>query len=600
MILSLATLLIPILIIIAIVMAVRSKGAQVSGMEGVSMARHVWLYLLTLISLGILAAGVGQLLTLLFDVTIRSSYISSIGNRPFDLERLALGLAMMLISGPLWFLFWNGARRRIIQNPAEGDSIIRKLFLSLVILVAALIFLPTLASVFRWLLSGAKAESFSSSNLATVIVTGIIWFYHWRVSKREGFSSPAARTIQRWYIYILSGFGLVWLASGTIVFVTVAAESLPFWKDSFIGSSFWNDAIITAITQIVLGGATWYFHWFRMAKADVESALRQVYFYLLAITGGAVLTLVAATLFFYKTFYWFFGAANVSAGEHFQFLCWTVPSILVGIAIWLYHRSLAQEEAGKAEEKRESARRVYIYLVNFLGLGTSVAGVVMLFGILLSFIINALSTSLTPAPGWWRDQLAISLALLLVGLPLLLYYWNIALKRAHIEALVEWRSLARRIFLYTAIGIAIIALTAGLVNIVYQLISGVLDSTSSVNILRNSRWSLQAILAAAPVLIYFWQVLKSDQRRGSETVLAQKEVTLLAFDPGRNLSQALQKQLGYKIRLLQLEAGPYETVPRLTEEGIALLSMDIQSSLGDKLMVVVTGDKTQILPYRAD
>ncbi|MFA5450649.1 MAG: DUF5671 domain-containing protein, partial [Dehalococcoidales bacterium] len=177
MILSLATLLIPILIIIAIVMAVRSKGAQVSGMEGVSMARHVWLYLLTLISLGILAAGVGQLLALLFDVTIRSSYISSIGNRPFDLERLALGLAMTLIGGPLWFLFWNGARRRIIQNPAEGDSIIRKLFLSLVILVAALTFLPTFASVFQWLLSGAKAESFSSSNLATVIVTGIIWFY---------------------------------------------------------------------------------------------------------------------------------------------------------------------------------------------------------------------------------------------------------------------------------------------------------------------------------------------------------------------------------------------------------------------------------------
>ncbi len=600
MILSLATLLIPVLIIIAIVMAVRSKSSPVPGMEGVSIARHVWLYLLTLISLGILAAGIGQLLTLLFDVTIRSSYISSIGNRPFDLERLALGLAMTLIGGPLWFLFWNSARRRIIQNPAESNSIIRKLYLSLVMLIAALTFLPTLSSVFQWLLSGARAESFSSSGLAIVIVTGIIWLYHWHISKHEGFLFPAARTIQRWYIYILSGFGLVWLASGTIVFVTVAAESLPFWKDSFIGSSFWNDAAITAITQIVLGGATWYFHWFRMAKTDVESALRQVYFYLLAITGGAVLTLVAATFFLYETLYWIFGAANVSAGEHFQFLCWTVPSILVGTAIWLYHRALAQEEAGRAEERRESARRVYIYLMNFLGLGTSIAGVVMLFGIVLEFIINALSTSLTPSPGWWRDQLAISLALLLVGLPLLLYYWNTALKRARNEALAEWRSLARRIFLYTTIGIAIIALTAGLVNIVYQVISGALDSTSSVEILRDSRWSLQAILAAAPVLIYFWQVLKSDQRLGSETAIAQKEVTLLAFDPKRTLAQALQKQLGYKIRLLHLEAGPDETAPQLTDEGVALLSLDIQSSQSDKLMVVVTGEDMQILPYHTD
>jgi hypothetical protein len=87
-------------------------------MEGVSIARHVWLYLLTLISLGILAAGIGQLLTLLFDVTIRSSYISSIGNRPFDLERLARGLAMTLLAALCVFIL-NSARPPDYTKPGR-------------------------------------------------------------------------------------------------------------------------------------------------------------------------------------------------------------------------------------------------------------------------------------------------------------------------------------------------------------------------------------------------------------------------------------------------------------------------------------------------
>ncbi|MDD2252424.1 MAG: DUF5671 domain-containing protein [Dehalococcoidales bacterium] len=604
MILSILSLIIPALItiaiVVAIVMATRSKDASATGIEGVSLARHVWLYLLMLISLGIFAAGIGQLLTLLFDITIGSSYISSIGGRSFDMQRLALGLAMTVIGGPLWFLFWNAARRRIIQNPAEAGSIVRKFYLSLLMVITALTFLPTISGFFQWLLSGVPLGRFSSGELATAIVTGVIWFCHWRISTREGRLTPAAKTIHRWYVYILSAFGLVWLASGIIVFITTTTESLPIWGNSFTGSSFWNEATHSAVSQIVFGSVTWYFHWFRMAKGDVASALRQVYFYLFAITGGALLALISATFFLYSTLSWFFGAVSASAGEHFQFLCWTVPAMIVGTAIWTYHRTLAQEEAEKVEERRESARRVYIYLMNFLGLSTTVAGVVMLFGIVLELVISALSTALTPAPGWWREQLAVSLAMLAVGMPLLIYYWNLALKRSRDEAVVEWQALSRRIFLYTVVGIAIIALTAGSVNIVYQVISGVLESTASVEVLRSSRWSLQAVLAATPVLWYFWQVLRADQRHGSEASIAKKDITLLVSDPNNTLSSALQAELGYKIRLLKTEPSPYDVPIIYSDEEIANLAGEIQSTPSEKIMLVAEGGRILLLPYRTE
>ena len=76
-------LIVVIIVVVSIILATRSKEAfhSGSGTEGMSITRRVWLYLITLISLGIFAAGVGQLLTLLFDVTIKGSYLTQVGGQ---------------------------------------------------------------------------------------------------------------------------------------------------------------------------------------------------------------------------------------------------------------------------------------------------------------------------------------------------------------------------------------------------------------------------------------------------------------------------------------------------------------------------------------
>lgn len=593
-------ILIIAIIAVAIVLTRRSKKAfhSDSGTEEVSVPRRVWLYLITIISLGIFSAGVGQLLTLLFDITIKGSYLTQIGRDTFNQQQLSLGLAMMVIGGPLWFFFWRAIQRRVRENQVEIGSAIRKFYLNLIMLVTAFMGIIAASNFLRWLIAGVSAAEFSSSVLSMMIVSGILWFYHWLVSEGEGHPSSAAKTIRRWYIYVLAAFGLAWLAAGLVQLVNNAIINLPVWGSVLVRAHFWNNHTQISIAMMLFGGGSWYFHWFRMAKGDFDSTLRQVYFYLLTISGGAITALVVSTIFLFRFFLWVFGGAPVSVSPHFQFLGWVIPTTIVGVAIWGYHQRLAQEEAGSALEKRQSAQRIYFYLMSFLGLGTLVAGLCWLFGILIDFIINAINAPLAVSAGWWRNQLALCLALLIVGTPIWLYYWNRVLRRIQTGAMAEWRALSRRIFLYAVVGISIIALVADMVNIIYQLLSGALQGNFGVNILRNSKWSLQTLIVAAPLLWYHWQLLRTDQKRGIELVVARKDVTLLLDNPASDVARRIEESLGYKIHVLY-QVGQKSEVPHLLpDEEFEKFVNEIQTAPSKKILLVITNGNVNILPYQ--
>lgn len=589
------------LVVVGIILATRSREniRSESGTEGMSVARHVWLYLITLIALGIFAAGVGQLLALFFDVTIRKPYLTQIGARNFNLQQLSLGLAMTVIGGPLWFFFWRAIQRRVKGNEEEIGAVTRKLFLNFILLVTALMAVIAASDFLKWLLAGLPAVELSSGGLATAIVAGIIWFYHWRVAEVEGQPSQLARTLRRWYIYILAGFGLVWLAVGLVQLFNSIVVALPVWGNSIVQTNFWNDTTQLSMAQIIFGGLTWYLHWFRMVREDYDSILRQVYFYVLTISGGAITALVALIILLYRIFVWMFGgtlsgaSARIAAGPPLRFLGWAVPTIIVGLAIWSYHLQKAQEEAGSIEEKRQSAQRVYLYLMSFLGLGILATGLCIFLGMFLDF-----GTSLTSTAGWWRNQLAVSLSLLVVGTPLWLYYWNIILKRLQANGMDEWLVLSRRIYLYVIVGVSIVLLAADLVNIIYQLLRGILQGNLGTDFLHNSKWSLQTLIVAALLLWYHWQLLRADQRRGVEAAVVRKSVILLADDRSGELTTRLESKLGFKIHNLY-QVGEKETaLMALSDAEIDKLASEIASAVSNKVMLVVLEGKVTVLPYQ--
>jgi ABC-type multidrug transport system fused ATPase/permease subunit len=230
--------------------------------------------------------------------------------------------------------------------------------------------------------------------------------------------------------------------------------------------------------------------------------------------------------------------------------------------------------------------------MSFLGLGTMAAGLSILLGILLDT-----GTSLTTTAGWWRNQLALSLSLILVGAPLWIYYWNGILKRMQTGGISEWRALSRRIFLYVIVGVSIIMLAADLVNIIYQLLQGMLQSNLATNYLHNAKWSLQTLIVAALLLWYHWQLLRTDQRRGVEAVVVRKSVTLLADDRTGDLASRLESKLGFKIRMLYQAGQTGGEITAFPEEEIDRVSNEILSAPSNKVMLVVIGGKMTVFPY---
>jgi hypothetical protein len=450
----------------------------------------------------------------------------------------------------------------------------------------------------KWLMAGALLDHFPSGDLGRLIVTGVIWYYHWRLTEKEGQPSPAARTLRRWYVYLLSGWGLVSLSVNLVGLVNTAVLRLPVWGEAIVSGSFWSSSAQGNISWILLGGAVWGFHWFRMARGDADSTLRQVYLYLLTISGGAIAGLVALTTSLSGVFRFALGSLSTPVNTYFQFLGWAVSTMLVAAAIWVYHQRVTHEEAAQVQ-KRLSARRVHSYLMSFLGLGTLIAGLIILLGILLELPIHTAGVAPTVVTaGWWRDQLSICLALVVVATPIWLYYWNRVLQMAAAGGVAERRARSRRIFLYIVLGAAVVALAASLINIIYQLLNGVLQGTFGVEVLRHSKWSLQILIVAVPVLMYHWRIIRQDQRLGAEVAAVRKTVTVLVSDRAAELVPRVEEKLGYKVHTLRYLGQMPEDFPVLSEEEVNRLVSDIQATPSTKVMLIAAGGRIMVLPYR--
>jgi hypothetical protein len=381
--------------------------------------------------------------------------------------------------------------------------------------------------------------------------------------------------------------------------VNTAVRYLPIWGEAIVYGDFWSSSVRGNLSWILLGGCAWTFHWFRMARGDSDSTLRQVYLYLLAILGGAIAGLVALTTSLFQVFRFVLGSVSTPSETYFQFLGWTIPTILVAAAVWAYHQRVVQEEAAQLHERRLSARRIYLYLMSFLGLGTLVAGLIILLGILLELLINAVSTGpVAVTPGWWRDQLGLCLALLVVATPIWFYYWNRVIQTASAGGMAEWGARSRRIFLYVVLGVAVITLAADLVNIVYQLLNGMLQGAFGLDVLRQSKWSLQTLVVALPMLLYHWRILRQDQRLGAEAAPLRKRVTMLAGEPAAELISRIEQKLGFQVHRLRYLSQAPEATPVLSDEEIDGLVSDIQAAPTTKVMLVVAGGAVMVLPYQ--
>lgn len=559
-------------------------------------AKRVFLYLVALVALVLTAVGSGWLLSLLFKLLGAQQSLVP-GTNSLNSQQLSLGLAMILIGGGMWFGFWRGIQKGVAANPHETGSSFRKLYLNFVQLEAVLTALIAAMSSLGWLFAGAKQAEYPPVQISTFIVASIVWFYHWRVSEKEGHPTPAAKTLRRWYIYILSAWGLGMFSISIVIFTGNLASFLPVWGTSLIHGSLVSD-VMRVLSGVLVGGLTWGFFWFRMTRNDAGSTLRQIYYYLITIPGSAIAWLAALT----TTLYWLFGFAvglrANSGGSYFHFLVWTLPTMIVAAWVWVYHHNLAQGEAAATEQKHLSARRVYLYLMSVISLGTMIAGIVALIGILLDLIINAISSdTIINSSGWWQGQLSMSLALLVVGIPIWIYFWRNVLKMVLDGGAVERRMRSRRVFLYAILGVSILATVGSSVNLIYLVLNALLQS-KSLGLLHSIKGSLQTLLVALPVLVYFWRTLKGDQHLGAETEITQKEITVVVPKTAVSIAESLESRMGYRIKILLSLADFIPENNTGSEDELNRLVGQIQSAPGNKVMLILNVSGWLMIPYQ--
>ena len=135
-------------------------------------------------------------------------------------------------------------------------------------------------------------------------------------------------------------------------------------------------------------------------------------------------------------------------------------------------------------------------------------------------------------------------------------------------------------------------------NIIYQVLNGILQGNFGRHVLHDSVWSLQSLFVAAPLLWYYWQTIRMDQRHGAEAVAQRKIVTLLATDPGGQLAARLAARLGYRVKSIYPAAEQAGEQPMVPDEELERAVREIDAAAAPSLMLIVSGEKIAVHPYR--
>ncbi len=513
-------------------------------------------------------------------------------------DQASLGLAMVVVGAPLWVVHWLYTQRQATKQPDETASTLRKLYLYGILFTASLVVFIAANYLLSRTISGGSDLNIYFAGQA--LVWGVVWAFHWSVERRDT-GVLGSLTLKRWYVYATSVYTLIVFFAGATGVLTVlfqwAYDNLFNVRVIVSDGGVWNSTMQEGIASLVVGGAWWGFHWFYLARGDVESTLRQVYLNLFAFLGGAITALAAIGTVLYTAIRWLLGGSDLpAASDHFRAVTETVPFLFAGMALLLYHWQVLQDESRLLAGRLAGAKRSFGYIMSAIGLGTAAVGVPLIVGAIIGQVLPESSDPIAGAEPV-RDQLALALTAIIIGAPLWYWYWPRMQRTVREGGAEERGALARRIYIYGVLGVLALAGIGSLIGFLSGLFNDLLRGDLTVDFLRNGRWLLGIIVGSGALLPYHWQVLREDQREGGESVSGLKSVTLLAGGESANeLAERLKEALGVRVRLMRAvdESG----ASALSNEQMEALLQSISSAAAERLLIVATEGQFKVYGYR--
>jgi hypothetical protein len=299
---------------------------------------------------------------------------------------------------------------------------------------------------------------------------------------------------------------------------------------------------------LIIGTPVWVYSW-RVIQdsladpAEMGSTLRLGILYLLAL--GGVITVITTAAMVVNILV----SRLLGAGWTLQhFIQQLGGPISVGVPlgmVWAYYGYWLNRhiEAVGDAVRQAGMKRLYNYILAFIGLVVSFVGVATLF----NFIIDMATSRSFLMGDASRSSLATSIASLVVGLPLWLMTWRPMQSEATTKGEMgdhARRSVLRKTYLYLALFASVIGGMATAVGLVYQLIRVVLTGDVGSDFVNTLLNLIQLLFLFVVVLVYHLSVLRVDGASTADS-LAEKQsgYSVLIVDSGNGFAESVKAAL---------------------------------------------------------
>lgn len=582
-------------IVAVIVMVVRRPSATDVIDPGIGTTRRLFMYGLAFLALMLATIGV----TMLLSSILETLFSDEVFRR--DSGKAAFGLAGAIVGLPIWALLWRASARSLQAHPVEAGTLGRKLYAYAILTISAAVVASSAMSSLRDLLG---IDRFEASSLATPIVWAMLWALHWRWEKIEGQPSVSAVSLRYIYIYLTAAYGLALLAGGTFALLLGlldrAYSSLTL--DGFLGSGLadiWNDNSRGALVAALIGGAWWWFHWHRAAADDHSSGGRLVVVYVLGIFGGMITAMAGVSTFVFSLLNWVLGPRGTTAASHFDVLPTGLALAVVGIAVWVYHRVVALDDAKADAAIALSATRAYRYLTAAVGLGALAFGLATEVGLVVGLLANA-GGDVIRTGRWWATPLAFSLTALGVGAGLWGRQWLLQQTRADAANPAERTTQSRRTYMFAVFGISVLATLIAASIVLFQVLRTILDGELSAEVFDDVKYGIGVVAAAGVISGYHWRVLKEDREAEAATSTPEpsarirKQVTAVATSAARPVVEAIEAKVG--VRFTVWDRRDDAGAPTITDDRLDAIVSDIANAPSQRVLLLIDATGVHVIP----
>jgi hypothetical protein len=521
----------------------------------VKSIRRLYFYLVAFISIEVVLWGLVGLLRSIAEDTISGGA-----------DALAQALALILVGVPIFLVHWLWIQRAAARDEEEKTASLRAVFFYAILLATLIPVVQNLLSfIDRTLIQGAGlglGRAFSlfreqtlADNLIAIVMNGIVAAYFWNTLREEWRTLPDRETfteVRRLYRYLWMLYGLL-----MTVFGSQQVLRFLFYIPGDVLGEMGREVVVNGVALLLVGAPVWVFSWRLIQEAlvdsaEMRSALRLGILYLLAL-GGVITVITTASLVVNALITWLLGADWT-----FRDLVRQVGGpISIGLPlgmVWAYYGYWLNRhiEAAGDRVRQAALKRLYNYILAFIGLVVAFIGVATLF----AFIIDmATGTSILMSDST-RGTLATSLSSLIVGLPLWLIMW----RPMQAEAMAPGemgdharRSVLRKFYLYLALFGSVIGGMATAVGLVYQLVRVLLGGDAGSGFVDDVLNLIQLLFLFGVVLTYHLNVLRMDGASSADALAdKQSAYSVLVVDSGDGFVESVRlalTKLGSKVHV---------------------------------------------------